>query len=326
MSGFERNGVRRGRAVRRRVLLLALLAAGILPSRAFAARPTVALLLSSSIPPFARAAEAIADTLKRDPLQPEILTFDLEGDVTKGAATLAEIHRAETGLVITVGSLATAVALDDPTPLPIVFSMVLYPEQSGFLGRPGRHVTGASLDVPPEVPFDYLKRLVPTIRRVGVLYSPEETGTVVEQARRAASAEGLVLVPQVVSEPSAAPTALERLAGQVDAVWTVADSHVFSPHTTSALFLEAVRHRTPIFGLSAAHVRAGALAAFSCDDEAVGRQSAGLAARVLHGEDPNALPVTRPDHVDLVLNVRVARHLGIDVPAEVEAEAGEVIR
>ena len=137
-------------------------------------RPTVALLKSSSIPPFEQATAAIVRGLSRDPLQPEILTFDLEGDLAKGAAAMARIHQSDARLVITVGSLATSVALDDPDPLPTIFSMVLYPAQSGFIGRSGRHVTGASLDVPARVPFAYLRRLVPSMKRIGVLYSPAE--------------------------------------------------------------------------------------------------------------------------------------------------------
>jgi len=289
-------------------------------------RPTVALLKSSSIPPFEQATAAIVEGLSRDPLQPEILTFDLEGDLSRGAAAMTKIHQSAARLVITVGSLATSVALDDPDPLPTIFSMVLYPAQSGFLGRSGRHVTGASLDVPAGIPFAYLRRLVPSMKRIGVLYSPAETGAVVEEARRAAAAGGLELVTQAVADPSGAVPALTQLMERVDAVWAVADSHVFGPHTTSALILLAIRHRTPLFGLSASQVRAGAIAALSSDNAEVGRQTVDLALRALRGQDPSTIPVTRPSRVGLVLNVRVARNLGIAVPTELEAEAVEVMR
>jgi putative tryptophan/tyrosine transport system substrate-binding protein len=312
---------------RPRRLLLLLAALALCRSAAGAAvRPTVAVLKSSSIPAFEQATAAILAGLARDPLQPEILTFDLEGDVANGAAALAKIHDADARLVIAVGSLATSVALDDPAPLPTVFSMVLYPRQSGFLGRAGRHVTGASLDVPPEVPFAYLRRLLPGLKRVGVLYSPSETGGVVAEARRAAREQGIELVAQPVEDPAAAVPALAELSPRVDAVWAVADSHVFGPHTTSALILEALHAGKPLFGLSVSQVRAGAIAALATDSEDVGRQTADLAARALHGADPSSLAMTRPTRVRLVLNLRVARNLGIDVSGDLEAEAGEVMR
>jgi len=291
-----------------------------------AIRPTVAVLKSSSITPFEQATAKIVETLARDPLQPEILTFDLEGDAAKGPAVLARIHASGASLLISVGSLATSVALDDPAPLPTIFSMVLYPAQSGFLSRKGLSVTGASLDVPPEVPFAYLRRLVPSLRRIGVLYNPAETGTVIEEARTAARDQGLELVAEPVEEPASAIAALDRIATRVDAVWSVADSHVFGPSTGSALILGALRHRIPLFGLSPSQVRAGAIAAVTCDSEDVGRQTAELAARALHGSKLSALTLTRPGRTGLVLNVRVAKNLGIEVPHDLEAEATEVMR
>lgn len=302
-----------------------LVAAALWPAAARAERRAVVLLKSSSIPPFEQASAAIAEELARDPLQPEVLVLDLGGDVANGPGALARAHQVDARVLVTVGSLATSVALADPQALPVIFSMVLYPEQSGFL-QPGRPVTGASLDVPPDVAFAYLQRLLPRLRRVAVLYNPQETSIVVEEARRAAAARGFELVTRIVEDPSGALAALRDVVRNADAVWTVADSHVFSPQTTTPLILEAVQHGVPVFGLSAGQVRAGAVAALSCDNREVGRQAAQLAGKVLHGQKPGSLPITRPTQVALVLNLKIARHLDIAVSPELEAEAAEVVR
>ncbi|HYR96725.1 MAG TPA: ABC transporter substrate-binding protein, partial [Candidatus Binatus sp.] len=269
---------------------------------------------------------AIVETLQRSAPQPEILTFDLEGDPANAAAVLAHVHRADPILVVTIGSLATGAVIADSWTVPVVFSMVLYPAQSGFASSGGRRVTGASLDLPLDLQFGLLHRLLPRARRLGVLYNAAETGPIVEEARAAASRHGFVLEAAQVDGPPAAVGALSELLERVDAVWTVADSHVFTPQTTSGLILAALRRRIPMIGLSTVHVRSGALAAFSCDYADVGAQAGELAVRVLRGESAAAIPPTSPRKVTIALNLRTAQHLGIDVPADIERQAGEVFR
>jgi len=210
--------------------------------------------------------------------------------------------------------------------VPLVFSMVLYPRQSGFLPNPAHAVTGVSLDVPLDTQFDYLHRLLPAARSVGVLYSASETGTIVEAARKAAPVHGFTLIAQAVDDPGAAVSALAALMERVDAVWTVADSHVLTQQSTSALILASLRRRIPMLGLSAAHVRAGTLAALSCDYADVGRQTGDIVLRVLRGEKPENIPVSSPRKVTLALNLRTAKHLDVSIPPEVAAEATDVVR
>lgn len=290
------------------------------------AGPSVAIVQSSSIGPFVQATAAIVEALRADPLQPEVHTFDLESDAASGMRVLAEVHRAGPQLLITVGSLATSLATKDPSPLPVVFSMVLYPRQSGFLDGNHHAVTGASLDVPPDLEFRYLRRLVPSARRVGVLYHPEETGSVIAEAGRAAASHGFELIAEPVSKPSLAVTTLGKLMEEVDVVWSVADSHVFNPQNTLPLILAALRRRMPLFGLSGAHARAGAVAALSCDYADVGTQTAEIALRALRGQDLRGIPVSAPRKLALALNLRTAQYVGLDVSPDLESEAREVVR
>jgi putative ABC transport system substrate-binding protein len=314
------------RSDRRHAVALSLLV--VVAARAVgAATPTVVVIKSSAIPPFELATAAILDTLTHDPLQPEVLTFSLEGEAGLAETVLATARRAHPTLVVTVGSLATSTTLRDTgLRVPLVFSMVLYPGQSGFLANSGRAVTGASLDVPLDTQFDYLHRLLPGARTVGVLYSASETGTVVEAARKAAPAHGLSLVARAVDDPGTAVAALAELMERVDVVWSVADSHVFTPQSTSALILASLRRRIPMLGLSAAHVRAGTLAALSCDYADVGRQTGDIVLRALHGEPPESIPISSPRKVTLALNLRTAKHLDVSIPPALEAEATDVVR
>lgn len=305
-------------------LLLLALAAGASPARG-AVDSRVAIVSTSSIGPFVEAGDAITKALRQNQPQPEILTFDLDGDQRNAPAVLARVRASDPALLVTIGSLATAVVLAEKWDVPIVFSMVLYPEQTGF--RAGtRAVTGATLDIPLDHQFATLRRLLPDARRVGVLYSRGETGAVVVAARAAATRHGFTLNAREVEQPAKALGVLGELMDEVDVVWSVADSHVFAPQTTSPLILDALRRGKPVFGLSLAHVRIGTLAALYCDYRDVGVQSAELVVRVLRGEKAAEIATTAPRRVRLALNLRTAHNLGLTVAPDVERDAAEVIR
>ncbi|MBY0278971.1 ABC transporter substrate-binding protein [Candidatus Binatia bacterium] len=323
-SGRDRKGPRR-RAKLGRALLAAL---ALLPCLAEAAdtQPRVAVLRTSRIGPFADAIGALETALRADRRQPEILTFDLEagGDV---ASAMESVRRSAPAVVVSVGSLATSLALEAAPPLdaPIVFSMVLYPAESGFLSG-GRAITGASLDVPPREQLSTLQRLLPEAHSVGVLYSPRETGAVVAAAKPVAERLGLQLVSEAVDEPSKAPVVLDSLMKRVDALWTVADGGVFTPQTTPALLLAALRSRKPMLGLSPGQVRSGALAALVVDYEDVGRQTAEIVGSILGGRRAADVPITHPRHVTLALNLRTAELLGVKIPPDVLSEAHVLVQ
>jgi len=319
--------LRRGRDGTRFALALAIAALALLQASAAAAAVSrVAVVLSSRIGPFEEAGRAVEEHLKRRIVQPEILVFDLEGNAENGGRVFAQVRAAVPSLIMPVGTLATEVVLSWDLPIPVVFSMVLYPQQSGFLARPGHEVTGSSLDIPVETQFRMLRRLVPTARRIGVLYNRQETGAIVEAAQAVAARLGLQLEPQQVERPENALGAMEALVKNVDAMWSIADSHVFTPETTAALILATLRARLPLFGLSAAQVRSGALAALSCDYAANGEQAAELALRVLSGERASTIAPAVPAKVALSLNLRTARHLGLPIDSDIEREGTVVVR
>ncbi|MEA2624663.1 MAG: hypothetical protein QOD06_708 [Candidatus Binatota bacterium] len=285
----------------------------------------MAVIKSSSIVPFEQATAAIVEGLEADARAPTVVILDLEGAAENGAKIVAKAADARPDVVITVGSLATSAALAKPPAAAVVFSMVLYPKQSGFL-KDRERVTGASLDIPPELEFRMLRRLLPSAHRLGVLYHPDETGRLIARAKTVAAENGFELVAETVDDPKHAVPAFEDLIGRVDAMWSVADSHVFNSLTTSAVILSALRGRVPLFGISPAHVRAGALAALGSDYADVGRQTAEIALRVLGGEKPGAIGIAVPRKVSIALNLRTAAHLRLQVPEDLENEASEVIR
>jgi putative ABC transport system substrate-binding protein len=287
------------------------------------AMPRVALVRSSKTAPIEEAAKTIMESLQRQQPRVEVLSYLLP-QPEQTAEMFSQIEQARPDLVLTLGTRATAAALANRLEgVPLVFSMVLYPQQEGFVRS---DVTGITLEVDPDEQFRLLRRLLPRARTVGVLYDPTQTGVVVQQASRAAERLGFRLETQQVSGPPEALRAIDRLAAHVDVLWAVPDSSVFTPLTTGQIQMAALQRRVPVLGLSASHARTGALAALTPDYGDVGRQTTELVRKVIARGDATGIPIARPRKVDVIVNARTARRLGISLDPTIAKQAVEVVR
>lgn len=169
-------------------------------------------------------------------------------------------------------------------------------------------------EVPAEIQAAWLRRLLGRVKRVGLLYDPDHSARQVAQMTEALQRVGLVAQPEPVRAPTALPEALARLQKRADVILGLNDRTVFTPQTAKAILLFSFRSRIPLVGLSDPWVKAGALYAIVPDYEDLGRQC-GLAALHLAG-----LREDLPQHAArlvLSLNLRTAKHMRIDWPADV---------
>lgn len=231
-------------------------------------------------------------------------------------------------LILTIGSSATKLAQDNFAKTPIVFAAVKYPVLSGFAEsttRPGKNITGASIDVPIDVQFKYFKKIVPSLKRVGVLYT-DNTANLIPAAEVEAKLCDLRLISVKVTDTKELGTALDSLAGVIDGIWSLADPNLFDPHSTRFILLNALRKGVPFMGFSRNVVESGALFALDFDYKAVGRQAGEIANRIISGEKPQNIPITSADVIWFHYNEKTAKHINIKIPEELAAIAKEVYR
>lgn len=262
--------------------------------------------------------------------RPEVkfVTVQIESEAADIARKLDSIRALEPGILITVGSAATQTALDNFKNIPIVFSSVMYPVISGFvesLDRPGKAITGASLDIPVSIQLRYFRQIVPSLKRLGVLYTTN-TAVLIPPARVVAAEMGLELIALQITSPPDVPRALDSIARVADGLWSVADQNLFDPQTTKYIMLNSLRRGLPFMGFSRYVVESGALFALDFDYKAIGRQAGTMATRILGGESPSSIPVTTPDIIWFHYNENTARHLEVEIPADLIAIAKEVYR
>jgi ABC-type uncharacterized transport system substrate-binding protein len=249
----------------------------------------------------------------------------------KDAAELVALHPE----VILAGVGPTTLILQQVTrTIPIVMAQGLDPVGNGYvdsLAHPGGNTTGFTQ-------FEYslagkwmelLKELAPGIRRVGVLREPGG-GTVAgsigqwTMIQAVAQSFGAELKRIDLADANEIERAVTAFAQSPNAGLIVVVSAASLTHR--ALIIElAARHRLPTVYPYRVFVTHGGLIAYSPDIASHYRRAAGYVDRILKGEKPADLPVQAPTKYELVINLKTARALGLDVPATLLARADEVI-
>lgn len=254
--------------------------------------------------------------------------FQVGDNVADNLSILDSLDQVSPDVILTVGSSATEFAKTNIENVPIVFSAVKYPVLSGYvksMAKPGGNITGASLNVPVDLQFKYFKKIIPGLKKVGVLYT-DNTAPLIAHARVVAQNTGLALVPMLVNDFKELPKALDSLAKVTDGIWSVADPNLFDPRSTRYILMNTLRKGVPFMGFSRHVVESGALFALDFDYKAIGRQAGEIVKRVLAGKNPGQIPVTQADFVWFHYNAKTAEHIQIGIPEDLVAVAKEVYR
>lgn len=204
--------------------------------------------------------------------------------------------------------------------VPIVFAIGFDPVGAGLvrsLARPGGNVTGFSILTYELMPkrLALLKEAVPGLTRVAVLYHAGDANAdqVIKSLAEPARALGLTIMAGEVSDAGGFERTFEELARQkAGAILQVPDAFFF-PHAARVVDL-AVRHGLASGFAPLEYARAGGLFSYGPDFAAIFRRSAELVDRILKGANPANIPVEQANVYELIVNVKTARRLGIELP------------
>jgi len=315
--------ISRWRRMAQAVLVCVVMVTELVP--AFSHTPVaIVAILSRDVAPYREALRGFEEVIKASGRAYKITDIAMDTMKVDTEGLIGKIRDRKPDLILTVGSTATRTVADGIRDIPIVFSLVLPSSGNGTLEglmQSQGNITGASMEIPYATQFAKIGEVLPAVKRIGVLYDPQITGPIVDTAAEAARAMGFDLVSIPVSSESDVITGTETLAGQVDAIWSVADSTVFSPQGLRQMLLVTLRKRIPFVGLSPSFVKAGALLAFSVDYEDVGRQSGEAATRILSGEAPSRVQMTVPRSVSLSVNMNTARQIQVRIQDNIKNKA-----
>jgi putative ABC transport system substrate-binding protein len=234
-------------------------------------------------------------------------------------------------VIVANGNSAALAAKAIGTSIPVVFSVGSDPVAMGLvasLNRPGGTLTGVSIQqgalVGKEV--ELLRELVPNVGLIGYLLNPINEAAAQESAEALAVGRSLgqkILVQHVSSEPELGP-AFEAMTVQGVGALMI-DGDVFLNGHLGQLVALAARHKLPALQALREFAAAGGLMSYG-SSLAYSYSKVGLiTARILKGEKPQNLPVELAERIELVLNLKTAKALGITVPITLLGRADEVI-
>ena len=278
----------------------------------------VLAVVSQDAPPYREALASFRQRLERESTPMSFTVVPLAGDAARAPEALSAT---QADLVLTLGTLATRESLRRFPGTPLVAGMILSPDELGGAGQ----ATGVFLQFPIETELEWLARLLPSSRRVGVIYHSADTKERVVRAERLAASVNLSIQAYHIDGPQELPDALENLVDRADVLWGVTDPVVFNPETAKSLLLFSFRHQIPLIGQSTPWVKAGALYALDRDYGDIGTQCAELAQRILAGRAPSTLPPVPPRKIRYSLNRKTAEQMKLDLPDEAFRDAAEVV-
>src|SRR5262245_23315246 len=215
--------------------------------------------------------------------------------------------------------------------VPIVFALVPDPVGGGFvesLARPGGNITGFS-------PWEYgigakwlelLKQIMPSMTRVAVLRDPAITAGIGlwGAVQSVAPSFGVELRPVDVRDAGEIERALAAFAGSLNGGLILTGS-AWAVVYRDLIIALAARHKLPAVYYERYFAAAGGLVSYGPDNVELFRLAAGYVDRILKGEKPADLPVQTPTKYELVINLKAAKALGLEVPPTLLARADEVI-
>jgi ABC-type uncharacterized transport system substrate-binding protein len=215
--------------------------------------------------------------------------------------------------------------------IPIVFAIGSDPVQTGLvdsLNRPGGNVTGAtflSVELGAKR-LELLRDLVPKIVSIALLVNPNNPNAAVQtkEMQAATSALGLQLNVVNAASQNEFDNAFATLSRErTDALVVSADPFFFSHRDQLAAL--ALRHSMPAIYYAREFAVAGGLISYASSFADSFRQAATYVGRILKGEKPADLPVLQPTKFELVINLKTAKTLGLEIPAPLLALADEMI-
>jgi ABC-type uncharacterized transport system substrate-binding protein len=243
----------------------------------------------------------------------------------------AELVALAPDVIVTTSSQTVAASMEATRTVPIVFAGLPDPVGAGFvnsLARPGGNVTGFLL-------FEYglsakwlelLKQIAPQTTRVGVIRDPTVAAGAgylgVTQA--AAPSVGMEVSPINVRDAGEIEHAVMAFARSPNGGLIVSGFPLMVVHRDRIVAL-AARHRLPAVYTARFFVTGGGLISYGPDRVDRYRRAAGYVDRILKGEKPADLPVQAPTKYELVINLKTAKALGLEVPPPLLARADEVI-
>jgi putative ABC transport system substrate-binding protein len=245
---------------------------------------------------------------------------------------VAELVRDQVAVIFTSGNVNAALAAKSAkTAIPIVFSTGFDPVQAGLvadMGRPGGNLTGVTFFAAELGPkrLELLRELVPDANTIALLVNP--TNPLTELSVRSMQAAARSIQRQIIT---AGASTAEECEGAFAAIarqrpgGLIINNDSFFVDRREQLVALTMRYGIPTVHFDPSFMTVGGLMSYTDDRQESFRQAGRYVGRILNGEKPAELPVLQPVRFDLMVNLKVAKALGLEIPLSIRLRATKVI-
>lgn len=294
------------------ILLFVVVLAGVPHAAAWAG--DIVVIQSTGLSAYNNALAGFANVLLQDvpargpkAIQAHAITSHILSETESPSQLRNALSKQRPSLVLVIGSSSLAL-VKDLTDVPILYLMVPYPE---LMLSTQDNITGVNMHISAEQQMAAFTRALPQIQSVGLLYDPEQTGTIVREAQDVARQYNVSLVALPVKEAHEVPGRLAELAGRADCFWMLPDRTVLTPQTMDSIFLFSLENRIPVVTFSEKYLDMGAVLSVSFDTFDMGKQAGEMALKVLHNTSVSDIPPEQVRKVVVRANAMAAKTLGI---------------
>lgn len=261
-------------------------------------------------------------------------TYDLQnanGDINTAASIANKFKSEKVTLAVGIATPTAQSLVKNLKDIPVVFAAVTDPVKAGLvssLKKGEKNVTGVSDMTPVKAQIQLLLKLK-KVKRLGHIYTSSEENAVVlaGMVKQACKELGIEFVETTVSKSAEVKQATQAIIRRVDALYISTDNTVVS--AMSAIADVALKNKVPIMSADPSSATAHpVLAAWGFDYYKMGRVTGKLVAEILKGKNPGQIPtrfMTKTSDIDLLVNLDVAKKLGLTVPKELVSAANTVI-
>jgi putative ABC transport system substrate-binding protein len=255
------------------------------------------------------------------------ITFDAQnaqGDISTAASIAQKFAGEGLDLIYAVATPTSQAVAKVTTTIPIVFCAVTDPVAAGLVAdanAPSANITGVSDLLPVQPHLDLIKAIVPKVKTIGVLYNAGEANSVslIKLEKAAAAKMGIKVVDATAASSSEVQAAVQSLVGRVDAVSVLTDNTVVSALESVVKVCE--QNKLPLICGDTDSVKRGAVAAYAFNYEDLGKQAGDIAAQIFGGTAIKDIPVEYAKNLQLAINEKAAKAMGVTIPADLVAKA-----
>jgi len=318
--------------LRTRLSALAFALAAAAPF-AHAAEKTVAVTAIVEHPALDAVRDGVRDELKAAGFEPgKTLKFEYQS-AQGNTGTAAQIARKYVGdrpsAIVAIATPSAQAVVAATKDIPVVYSAVTDPVAAKLVKTweaSGTNVTGVSDMSPLDKHLELIKKVVPTAKRIGIIYSPGEANSVaiVEAMKKFAPAAGFVMVEASAARSVDVAAAAQSLVGKADVIYAPTDNNVMSAF--EAIVKVAQASKLPVVAADTDAVKRGAVAALGLNYYDIGRQTGKVVVRVLNGEAPGKIASQTSTNFELHVNLAAAQKQGLTLPEELVKSAKVVLR